>query len=251
MKRSDLNFAPVIAILVLIAIWEAACHIFSIPDFIFPSPSNIVEAFNKVGISVWWEHSYSTIKTCIVGFLLSFTLALIAAIAMTSSRTIKNTFYPLLVIIQSTPIVAIAPLLTVMLGTGEPPRVIITVLITFFPLVVSMTTGLSSTPQEFLELSRSIGAPKYREYTQIRFPYAVPFIFSGVKIAITLSIVGAVVAEFVAAERGLGYFIQFSTSYFSIANAFAGLVLLSLLSLLLFYSTLLLHKLIFPWSKSS
>ena len=121
-------------------------------------------------------------------------------------------------------------------------------LITFFPLVVAATTGMEATPKELIELSKSLRAKPSREIWQIRLPYAIPYIFSGLKVAITLAIIGAVIAEFVAAEKGLGYFIQFSTSYFKIPQAFASLFLLSIISLLLFQSIKVVQKLFFSWS---
>jgi NitT/TauT family transport system permease protein len=145
-------------------------------------------------------------------------------------------------------VVAIAPLLIVILGAGDAPKLAITCLITFFPLVVSATTGMKETPPELIDLSRSLKAPAFRQITQIRLPYAIPHIFSGLKVAITLAIIGAVISEFVAAERGLGYFVQFSTSYFKIPQAFAALMLLSVISLVLFQSITVVQKLFFRWS---
>jgi NitT/TauT family transport system permease protein len=240
---------PTFAVVIIFLIWECVCRLFSIPDFVLPSPTTILKSFFNTELHIWLDHAWATTKTCLLGFFISFWLALSIAVAMTLSNKIKNTLFPLLVIIQSTPIVAIAPLLTVMFGSGETPRVIITILITFFPLVVSATSGLSNTPLEFIELSRTIGGSRFREYTQIRLPHAVPYILDGAKIAITLAIVGAVVAEFVAAENGLGYYIQFSTSYFSIPDAFAGLFLLAAISLLFFYIIVAIQKTFFPWSK--
>ncbi|WP_240687410.1 ABC transporter permease [Alcanivorax sp. 24] len=109
----------------------------------------------------------------------------------------------------------------VVLGAGDAPRIVITFLITFFPIVVSTVTGLMSAPPELIELSRSLGASRWREIRNIRLPFAVPHIFSALRISITLAIIGAVVAEFVAAENGLGFFIAFSTSFFNVSQAFA------------------------------
>jgi len=149
---------------------------------------------------------------------------------------------------QCTPGVANAPIIIVVLGAGGAPRIGITFLIAFFPLVVSPATGLMATPRELIELSQSLRAPAWREVTQIRLPYAIPYVFSALKISITLAVIGAVVAEFVAADRGLGYFIQFSTSMFRLPEAWAGLGILVLLSLSLFQAVSLAQRLLFPWS---
>ena len=155
------------------------------------------------------------------------------------------------VVIQSTPIVAVAPIIVVTLGAGLLPRVVITTLIAFFPLVVSTALGLASVPAELVELSRSLRATTSRQYWQIRMPFAVPYVFSALKVSITLAIVGAVVAEFVAAEKGLGYLILFATSSFKVPVAFAALALLVLCSLLLYGGVQQLHKRLFPWSQST
>jgi NitT/TauT family transport system permease protein len=159
-----------------------------------------------------------------------------------------RTLYPILVIIQSTPIVAVAPIIVVTLGASDLPRVVITFLIAFFPIVVSTVTGLMATPEELIELSRSLRAGRAREMLHIRLPFAVPYIFSALKISVTLAIIGAVVAEFVAAERGLGFFIMFSTSFFKIPQAFAGLAILVALSLALFQLCTLAQRWFVPWS---
>ena len=150
--------------------------------------------------------------------------------------------------IQSTPIVAVAPIIVVTLGAGDLPRVVITFLITFFPIVVATATGLLATPEEMVELSRSLRGGRRREILQIRFPYALPHVFSALKISTTLAVIGAVVAELVAAEAGLGFFIAFSTSFFRIPQAFAGLVVLVLLSLLMFHLVAWSQKRLAPWS---
>lgn len=241
---------PVITLLMLIPFWEMTCVLLNVPDFVLPKPSVIWQAFVDVEFQRWLGHLWATVRVAILGFLLSIIISLPLAILMVRSEFLTKTLFPLLVVIQSTPVVAIAPLLIVIMGTGEAPRLAITCLITFFPLVVSTTTGMLSTPPELLELSRSLRGGAIREIWQIRLPYAVPHIFSGLKIGITLSIIGAVIAEFVAAEKGLGYFVQFSTSYFKIPQAFAALFFLSIVSLVLFKSITWIQKIFFKWSLS-
>ena len=232
----------------LILLWEISCRLFNIPEYILPAPTRVFGALVEVGVDRWLNHTWSTIRICIIGFLLALFVSVPMAALMTAFKKIRSGLYPILILIQSTPIVAVAPLLIVILGTDDLPRVAITFLITFFPIVVSATTGMMNTPSELIELSRSSGGSRVREFTQIRLPYSVPYIFSGLRVAITLAIVGTVVAEFVAAEDGLGYFIQFSTSFFEIPNAFAGLFVLLTISLFLFYLVTLIQKTFFEWS---
>lgn len=239
---------PISAFVVLLLVWEACARGFDIPSYILPAPSRIVEGFAGIDAARWGAHVWATLRVALMGFGLSIIIALPVAVALARSETFSRAVYPMLVVIQSTPIVAIAPILIVVMGAGDLPRVVITCLITFFPLVVATTTGLLATPPELIELSRSLRASVWREITQIRLLYAVPYIFSALKISATLSVIGAVVAEFVAADKGLGYFIQFSTSMFQIQQAWAGLVVLVLMSLSLFQSVNLVQRRFFPWS---
>ncbi|MDG3086243.1 ABC transporter permease [Vibrio hannami] len=248
MKHFFKRHLPTITLLLLIPFWELVCKGASIPSYILPAPSDVFNAFVGVDGARWIKHLWATLYIAILGFVISIAVSIPIAILMVRSEYLNKTIYPLLVVIQSTPVVAIAPLLIVILGTGDAPRLAITFLITFFPLVVAATTGMQATPKELIELSQSLRAKPSREIWQIRLPYAIPYIFSGLKVAITLAIIGAVIAEFVAAEEGLGYFIQFSTSYFKIPQAFASLFVLSVISLVLFHSIKLIQKTFFSWS---
>ncbi|OLP51456.1 ABC transporter permease [Allorhizobium taibaishanense] len=240
--------AAILSLVVVILLWELAVRLFAVPSYLLPSPSSIFNAFSGIGLGRWSGHLWATLRVAMIGYVLSILIAIPLAIVMMRSPLLSKTLYPLLVIIQSTPVVAVAPIIIVVLGAGDAPRVVITCLITFFPLVVSTATGLAATPPELIELSRSLRAPAFREMTQIRLPFAVPYIFSALKISVTLSVIGAVVAEFCASEAGIGYFIQFSTSLFKLPQAWAGLFVLAALSLILFQAVLLVQKLLFPWS---
>lgn len=242
------NLLPWLTLLSLLPLWELLCWLFAVPEFILPRPSIIAEAFWNVGYQRWFSHLSATLYIALAGFGLSILISLPLAVLLVRSDFLNRTLFPLLVVIQSTPIVAIAPLLIVIMGTGDAPRLAITCLITFFPLVVSTTTGMLSTPPELIELSRSLRGGAIREIWQIRLPYAIPHIFSGLKVGITLAVIGAVISEFVAAEQGLGYFVQFSTSYFKIPQAFAALFFLSLVSLMLFKAVHWVQKIWFGWS---
>ncbi|NVK38820.1 MAG: ABC transporter permease [Gammaproteobacteria bacterium] len=239
---------PFITLLALLPVWEFICWFAKVPNFVLPSPSEIISAFLNVEITRWLDHSWATLRVALLGFALSIAISIPLAVIMVRSQFLTKTLFPLLVVIQSTPVVAIAPLLIVILGSGEAPRLAITCLITFFPLVVAATTGMLATPPELIELSKSLRASPVKEIWQIRLPYAIPHIFSGLKVAVTLAIIGAVIAEFVAAEKGLGYFVQFSTSYFKIPQAFAALIFLSIMSLVLFKAVHWIQTLYFSWS---
>ena len=242
---------PILTFVTILIVWEVGTRAFGVATYILPPPSRIATGFGSIEVDRWLGHIWATLRVALIGFAVSIAVALPIAVGLTKSRLLSKSLYPLLVVIQSTPVVAVAPIIIVVLGAGDAPRIVITFLISFFPLVVSMTTGMMATPPELIELSRSLRAPVYREFTQIRIPYAIPYIFSGLKISITLAVIGAVVAEFVAAEKGIGYFIQLSTSLFKLPQAWAGLGVLVLMSLVLFQLVGAVQKLFFPWSLPS
>ena len=239
---------PLLAFAMILLIWELGTRLFSVPPYILPAPTRILTGYGAIDAGRWLEHVWATLRVALIGYAVAIMISLPIAVGLAKSRFMSRAIYPLLVVIQSVPVVAVAPIIIVVLGTDDAPRVVITFMISFFPLVVSMTTGLMATPPELIELSRSLRAPMSREITQIRLPYAVPYIFSGLKISITLAVIGSVVAEFVAAEKGIGYFIQFSTSMFKLPQAWAGLIVLICMSLALFQLVGLAQRIFFPWS---
>jgi len=242
------RMAPAAAIVTLIVVWEIACRVFTIPSFLLPSPSAIVAAGFNVPATEWLINISATLRVAVMGYLVAIAVSVPLAVALVNSRFLSRTLYPIIVIVQSTPIVAVAPIIVVTLGASDLPRVVITFLITFFPIVVSTVTGLMATPEELIELSRSLRAGRAREMLHIRLPFAVPYIFSALKISTTLAVIGAVIAEFVAAEHGLGFFIMFSTSFFKIPQAFAGLAVLVALSLAFFKLCSTAQRWFVPWS---
>jgi len=239
---------PVLAFAGLIAIWELGTRLFSVPSFLLPAPSAILTALYGMDLGLWLGHIWATVRVALMGYGIAILVSIPLAIGLATSRTLSRTLYPFLIVIQSMPIVAVAPIIVVTLGSGDLPRVLITFLITFFPIVVSTTTGLMATPPELIELSRSLRAGRSREIWHIRVPYAMPHIFSALRVSTTLAMIGAVVAEFVSADQGLGYFITLSTSFFRIPAAFSGLVVLVILSLIFFKLIDLVQHRFAAWS---
>lgn len=242
------RYISLFAFVAVLALWEIACRVFAIPSFVLPAPSAIVSAVVHMSPARWAEHAAATLSVAVAGYLLSIAVALPMAIGIVNSRLLSRLVMPWLVVIQSTPIVAVAPIIVVTLGSGSLPRIVITMLISFFPLVISTATGLAAVPPELIELSRSLRAPRHREYRQIRLPYAMPYIFSALKVSITLAVVGSVVAEFVAAEHGLGYLILLSMSSFKVPLAFGALVILVASSLVLYTLIVIVQRRFFRWS---
>lgn len=238
---------PVLALLGLLAGWEAAVWLFGIPVYLLPPPSEIWrETASMPGRAL--ENLVATLTTVLLGFGVAVAIGLPLAILIASSERFSEAVMPLLVFTQSVPKVALAPILVVLLGANEAPRVAVTFLVAFFPLVIAASTGLLATPRELRELARCHQASAWQELRLVRLPSAVPYIFSGLKVSISLAVVGAVVGEFVAAERGLGHMITASTAYFRTPLAFGAMVLLALLGIVLFQAVVLLERLLFPWS---
>ena len=241
---------PLLATIGLFVVWEGACRLFKTPGYLVPSPVDIWNETMAIGPTVA-GHTMATFKTVMLGFVVSILISLPLAVILTASPAIAAAVYPFLVWTQSIPKVALAPILVVLLGTNELPRIVITVLVAFFPLVISIATGLLSVPPELIELSRACRASKLSELLRIRLPYAIPFIFAGLKVAISLAVVGAVVAEFVNADAGLGFLIQTSTAFFKVPVAFGALIILSVMGVVLFQIVVVAERVFFPWSSSN
>ncbi|WP_235907708.1 ABC transporter permease [Siccirubricoccus phaeus] len=193
-------------------------------------------------------HTLATLGTVLWGFAASVVISLPLAMLIAASPAISAALTPLLVVTQSIPKVALAPILIVALGANELPRIIVTFLVAFFPLVVGTVSGLLATPPELIELGRACRAGRIQELTRIRLPFAIPFVFAGLKVAAALAVVGAVVAEFVGADAGLGYLIQTSMAFFRTPLAFGAVVILALMGILLFQAVAIAERLLFPWS---
>ena len=241
---------PIGVFVALLIAWEGAVQIFGIPVYLLPAPS-VIWTDTIAMASTIGKHTLATLGTIIMGFLISFAISLPLAVFMTSSPLISSAIYPLLVLTQSIPKVALAPILVVILGANELPRLVITFLVAFFPLVISIAVGLMAVPEELTELGRSFKASKFQELYRIRLPYAVPFIFSGLKVAIALAVVGAVVGEFVNADKGLGYMIITATAFFRVPVAFGALILLSVMGVVLFQIVVIIERVFFPWSAAN
>jgi len=242
-------FLPVGTFVALLIFWEFCVDTFEIPVYLLPAPS-VIYVETAAEWSIVWGHTLATLKTVLLGFGLSIFISLPLGFALTSSRLVSNAIYPLLVLTQSIPKVALAPILVIAMGANELPRVAVTFLVAFFPLVIAIATGLLSVPADLIELSRSYKSSRIQEMLRIRIPYAIPFIFSGLKAAIALAVVGAVVGEFVTSDSGLGYLIQTSTAFFRMPLAFGAMVLLSIMGIVLFQLVGISERVFFPWSSS-
>jgi NitT/TauT family transport system permease protein len=241
------NGLPVATLVGLFVLWEVAVRIFNVPSFIIPAPSAaLAKIFAFPG--AMFRHTGTTLYETVLGFLLGIAIGVVAAIVIVYSVTLQKVIYPLIVLSQVLPKIAIAPILMIWAGYGPLSKVLIALLICFFPMVVSTVTGLRSVDPDLVDLARSLCASEIKIFRKIRFPNALPYLFVGLKLSITLAVIGAIVGEFIGGSQGLGYLILSANFQMDTAMMFAGLFLLSVLGLVLFGLIMLLERIFIPWS---
>ena len=234
---------------VAIGLWWGATALFGIRSFFLPSPPDIVESF-RAQPEYLLKEGWATLEETAVGFAIAVAAGLLIAMGLTMSRAVERATMPLLVALNSIPKVALAPLLIVWLGYGQTPKIVMIVLIAFFPIVVAAAAGLTSTPADLGELASSLSASWWQAYLKFRLPWALPQVFVGLKLGISLAVIGAVVAEIASPNGGLGAVIVLSGSSLDTPLAFAAITLLAILSIVLFYLVVALERLLLPWARA-
>jgi NitT/TauT family transport system permease protein len=224
---------PVLTFLAILGLWQLASVVFDIPDYLLPAPVEIVQTL-VTQQALLLDHSTATLVAIVGGFLLSIAIGLPISMLIVYSRHFERSVYPLIVTTQIIPKAAVAPLFVVWFGFGVTPKIVVAFLIAFFPILIATVVGLKSTPREMLQLLRCMGASELDIFVRARFPHALPSIFGGLKVGITLAVIGAVVGEFVGADEGLGYLIQVSQGAFDSRMLFAALTQLSIIGIILF-----------------
>lgn len=233
-------------LLVLVVCWELAVHISKVPIYILPAPSHIVEE-----IGSYWPrlmiNGGITLSEVLIGFCTSILVGVPLAVLITYSRVAERAIYPIIVASQTIPKVAIAPLLMAWFGYGLTPKIVIVVLLSFFPIVINSVVGLKASSAEMLYLAQSMGATGWQTFWKFRLPQALPYIFAGLKLATVLSVIGAVVAEFIGADQGLGYVIVVAGSSFDITRQFAAIIVISLIGMVFFAVIETIERFAVPW----
>jgi len=240
---------PVGFIVVLCFAWEIIVVYLQIPAFLLPTPSMIMLEIWE-NLSFLQPHFFTTFYEVIIGFITAVLIGIFVAILLAYSEFLRSTLLPVLVFLQTTPKVAIAPLFVVWFGFGLLPKVVIAFLVCFFPITINMSVGLTLVEQDVLRLVRSYKATPWQTFRKIRFPNSLPYLFAGMKIAVPLAVVGAIVGEFVGADRGLGYVILLANADLKTELLFAAIFCLAIMGMLLFGAVALLERLLVPWSLS-
>ncbi|MFO1363971.1 MAG: ABC transporter permease [Burkholderiales bacterium] len=225
--------APILAAGILL-LWQAAVAVFGISEFILPSPWAIISRI-YTDFALLAAHTRVTMTEVVGGFGLAALTGVPFALAIFYSRIVEKAIYPLLVGLQTIPKVALAPLLVLYLGYGWAPKIFLAFLISFFPIVISTVVGLQSLDKGLVHLVRSMGASEHQTFWKIRLPAALPSVFGGFKVGVALAVIGAVIGEYVASERGLGYMQMQATSQFDTTLNFASVVVISLVGVVLYF----------------
>jgi ABC-type nitrate/sulfonate/bicarbonate transport system permease component len=241
---------PLVVVGALIVAWEAYCRIAGISPVVLPSPSRILEQlWTFRGDAV--RHTIPTLAETGLGLSLSVAISVVAAVAMDRFESVRRALEPLFVASQTVPVVAIAPLLVLWFGFGLAPKVLIVVLVTFFPVTVALLDGFAVASGEATDLLRSFGADRMQTFRKLRWPAALPSFFTGLRIAATYGVIGAVFGEYVGAYEGLGIWMQLSQNAFRTDLVFAAILLSGVLSVGLFWLVTVLERLVIPWYRAS
>lgn len=239
----------VITLAVSLLIWEVLVYALKIKPFLLASPSQVARVLvENPGYIL--GHSWHTLYETLIGFVLAVAFGIAISIAIVSSRFLEETLYVLLVTLNSIPKVAIAPLFVVWLGSGIQPKIAIAAMIAVFVIVIDTVLGLRSIDPDMVDLARSMKASKFQTLLRIRFPNALPHLFAGMKVGITMALIGAIVGEFVASDRGLGFVILTAQGQFDTPTMFAAVVVLSVMGTALFFLIDLAERVALPWHVS-
>jgi NitT/TauT family transport system permease protein len=222
---------PLIFAVLSLAVWQAIVMAAAIPEYLLPAPSAIFANIDRtlaVQLAV-------TFVEAVIGFLIASVLAFGCAVMFVRFHTLEQGLFPIAIAVKTTPIVAVAPLLVIWLGTGWWSKIVAVILICFFPVLVNAVKGLKAADAEYRELFQTLGASQAQEFRKLRIPYCLPYLFSALKISSSLAIVGAIVGEFVGATQGLGYLIMISSAHLETATLFAAIAAAALAGITLFY----------------
>ncbi len=241
---------PLLGVVVILALWQIYTWLSGISPLVLPSPIEIAAVSIK-RYDLLLQQTWPTLLETILGFALALLIGIPLAVLVANSRLFNLVLYPILVAMQSIPKVAIAPIILVWFGLGLSSKLALAFLVAFFPIVVDTATGLTATPPGLLELAHALCASRRQVFFKVQMPAALPFIFAGSKVAITLAVIGAVIGEFVGSVTGLGNLVLAANSQLDGPLAWAALVWLSALGILLFAAVALAERLMMPWERTS
>ena len=237
---------PAAALLLLLLVWEGLVRALSVPSYVLPAPTRMFAALwtDRATLA---SHACVTVLEALGGMGISLACAVVLGILMDANEGIKAAIYPILVVTQTVPMIVLSPILILYLGFGLAPKILTVVLMCFFPIVVSFADGMGQIDPAYANLVRSYCGTRLQVYTQVKIPYAMPSLLSGLKVAATYSISGAVVGEWIASQAGLGYYLLRVKNSYALDKMFACVIVIILLSLAMNGLIWLIRKLFLPY----
>jgi NitT/TauT family transport system permease protein len=248
MKRPLPDWVLALALAAAVTVlWELAIRLFRVPTFVLPAPSAVIRSL----IENWAQLASATQSTALeilLGFVLAAITGIAIALVIVRFDRFGRALYPLIVLFQNVPKVALAPIFILWFGFDLAPKVLLIVVIAFFPVAIDMLVGLQSVEPSFVALMQSVGASRSKILLDVRIPHSLPHLMAGLKVAITFSVIGAIVGEFAGASRGLGYMIQFASTQLDTPLIFAALLVVSVLGLAFYYVVEFAERVLVPWA---
>lgn len=246
-RRRLQAWLPWLVIIGMFVIWEVAVKAFQVQQFVLPAPTDIAASMIK-----WWkpllDNSWQTLMTTLIGFGLAIVFGLLLGIAIGSSTLLYHGLYPLLIGFNSVPKVAVVPILVIWFGIGTVPAVITAFLISFFPIVVNVATGIATVEPELRDVLRALGAKPTDIIRKVGLPRAMPYFFASLKIAITVAFVGSIIAETVAANKGIGHLMILASSRFDVPLVFAGLMVTAVMGVAMYVAAVAIENRTTGWA---
>ncbi|MCD6435837.1 MAG: ABC transporter permease [Clostridiales bacterium] len=246
-KKIDDKFIPIVLVAIIVFLWEIIVDFKWIERYILPSPSDVIKAL-IVNFKTIMMHSKVTLIEGVIGLFVAIVISFLIAAAMDRMALLKKAIYPLLVASQTVPIIVIAPLIAMWFGFGITPKIFVVVLVCFFPITISLSDGLESVDDELVDLLKTMGASSIQIFKKVKVPYALQYFFSGLKIAATYSIMGAVIGEWLGGKSGLGVYMLRARHSFLLDQVFASILVIVALSMFVFYIISIVQKILMPWT---
>lgn len=240
------GWRPTLVLLLLFIVWEISVRNLNIEQWLLPAPSKIFHEF-IFGSDVYFEHLWPTIQLCIIGLAIGSSIGIGTAIILHIVPFLRQAFYPLLIISQNIPTIVLAPLLVIWFGFGMLPKIIVIILVCFFPITISLLDGFSQSDRDIMNYMKMAGATKRQIFRKLEWPNALPSLFSGLKISATYSVMGAVISEWLGASKGIGVYMQLSQSSFRTDRVFVAIIFIVILSLILLGVIMLIEKWVVRW----
>ncbi|MDP6453122.1 MAG: ABC transporter permease [SAR202 cluster bacterium] len=246
-----IHWTPAMGIVIgLLSLWETYVRIFDVQKWLLPAPSVIAITIGE-DAGLLTRHTWATVEEIVIGFGLALICGVGLATAIGLSRTLERALYPFVIASQTIPIIVIAPMLLIWVGYGLAPKVIVVALISFFPIVVNMVDGLKSVDPDEVSLMQTLGANRWQIFLKLQTPTSMPLLFSGMRVAIAVSVIGAVIGEWVGSSEGLGYLMIRSKPQFLTERVFAAIAILSAMGVGLFALVGLAERLALPWRRGA